>query len=519
MDHLNSLNVVSTYAVSIVISTVKFCSSASYAILLHHLRQYPGPLLAKLTELFAGSHAFKKDLHLEILRCHERYGPVVRLAPNRLVFNSITALQDIYQSDRVSKAYTYGNSVRNNVDNVFTARNKDVHRAKRKMIAPALSERAVKSFEPTVEDHITVYLKQILEASRTSRPVNMTERVKYLALDIVTKLSFGYPFDTQTKEENRFVSKALAFGLYRGNVWHHVYFLSRLWVYRVFDWVLFSAREKYSRLLEKMIRSRVAQGPNGERDFYSFISELGTDSDNVRKGELWWEAHFLVVAGSDTTATAVSATFFYLSRNPECYEKLAQEIQSTFVSAQDIKSGPQLASCHYLRACINEALRMSPSVPGTLWRSQDPNDGQPLIIDGHAIPKGTLFGVSAYAIHHNKAYFPDPFAFKPERWLEGHTPTTKPVHDAFAAFSVGSRSCPGKSMAYLERSLMLAKTLWYFEFEVAPGNLAGAGGGKVGGSPGRTRPQEFQLEDIFTARHDGPNLVFRPRGEHWRDLK
>lgn len=74
-------------------------------------------------------------------------------------------------------------------------------------------------------------------------------------------------------------------------------------------------------------------------------------------------------------------------------------------------------------------------------------------------------------------------------------------------------------MAYLERSLMLAKTLWYFEFEVAPGNLAGAGGGKVGGSPGRTRPQEFQLEDIFTARHDGPNLVFRPRGEHWRDLK
>lgn len=87
MDHLNSLNVVSTYAVSIVISTVsqvylreivsyspEFCSSASYAILLHHLRQYPGPLLAKLTELFAGSHAFKKDLHLEILRCHERYG-------------------------------------------------------------------------------------------------------------------------------------------------------------------------------------------------------------------------------------------------------------------------------------------------------------------------------------------------------------------------------------------------------------------------------------------------------------
>ncbi|KAG4222612.1 hypothetical protein PC116_g28914, partial [Phytophthora cactorum] len=297
------------------------------------------------------------------------------------------------------------------------------------MIAPALSERAVKSFEPTVEDNINVYLKGILEASQASQPVNMSERVQYLALDIVTKLSFGYPLDTQTKKENR------------------------LWVHGVFDWIFFENRVKYSRLLDKMIRSRVARGPNSERDFYSFISELGTDPANVRKGELWWEAHFLVVAGSDTTMTAISAAVFYLSRNPECYKKLVQEIRSTFTSAQDVKIGPQLASCHYLRACINEALRMAPPVPGTLWRSQDSNDNQPLVIDGHVIPKGTLFGVSAYAIHHNEAYFPDPFKFKPERWLEGHTPASKLAHAAFAAFSVGSRSCPGKPMAYLESSL------------------------------------------------------------------
>ncbi|OTB05175.1 hypothetical protein M426DRAFT_140399 [Hypoxylon sp. CI-4A] len=516
MDHLNSLNTTSSYAVSLIIFTLLFYTS--YAILLHPLRQYPGPLLAKLTELFAGSHAIRKDLHLEILRCHEKYGPVVRLAPNRLIFNSITALKDIYQNDRVSKAYTYGNSVRNNADNVFTARNKDLHRSKRKMIAPALSERAVKAFEPSMEDHTTVYLKQILEASQSSQPINMTDSIKYLTLDIVTKLSFGYSLDTQTSEENRFVPKALAFGLYRGNIWHHVFFLSRLWVYSVFDRML-GSREKYSRLLASMIRSRVARGSNGERDFYSFISELGEDTEKVRKGELWWEAHFLVVAGSDTTATAVTAAFFYLSRNPECYEKLAEEIRSTFATAQDIKSGPPLKSCHYLRACIDEALRISPSVPGTLWREQDPNDNQPLIIDGNFIPKGTLFGVSSYAIHHNKEYFPDPFAFKPERWLEGHALATKQAHDAFAAFSVGSRSCAGKPMAYLESSLILAKTLWYFDFEIAPGNLGGVGGGKVGGLSGRTRPQEFQLEDIFTAKHDGPYLVFQPRDEYWKDLE
>lgn len=68
------------------------------------------------------------------------------------------------------------------------------------------------------------------------------------------------------------------------------------------------------------------------------------------------------LAGGDTTATALSALFFYLSRNPEAYGKLADEIRTTFSSHSEIHGGPKLAGCRYLRACIEEALRMSPSV-------------------------------------------------------------------------------------------------------------------------------------------------------------
>ncbi|KAI1120849.1 cytochrome P450 [Nemania abortiva] len=486
------------FCVSLVVSCV--LTYASYLIFLHPLRKYPGPLLAKATDWFAGFHAFKKDLHLQIFEAHQKYGrtytpqvkgqligfpgtlalamigPVVRLAPNRLVFNTAEAFQDIYLNARVSKAYTYGSSVRNNVDNVFTARDKDVHRAKRKIIAPALTERAAKSFEPSLTGHIAIYLRQVLEASKTSEPLNMTEKARNLALDIVTELSFGRSLDVQTSDENRFVSGALAFGLLRGNIWHHVYYLSRLWAYSLLDRVFFESREKYSRLLNKLIRDRVARGQDGRRDFYAFITE-----------------------GSDTTATAMSATFFYLSRNRECYRKLAQEIRSSFASAEEIKGGPQLANCRYLRACIDEFLRMSPPVPGTLWRSQDPDDNRPLIINGDVIPKGTLFGVSSYALHHNEAYFPDSFTYKPERWLEARTPEKKLPYDTFAAFSAGPRSCAEKTVAYLKSSLMLARTLWYFDFETAPGVLD-----RGGTSKSMARPEEFHLEDIFTTRHDGP---------------
>ncbi|KAI1744957.1 cytochrome P450 [Xylaria scruposa] len=510
------------YAVSLLISSFVFY--AVYLILLHPLHEYPGPFLAKLTDLYAGAHAFGKTLHLMIHENHVKYGPVIRLAPNRLVFNTVTALHDIYKNDRVSKSYTYRSRGARIIENIFTTQDKAVHRRKRRIVGAALSERATKSLEPLVMRQIDVYLKRLLESSQTSELINFTERARWLALDIISSVSFGYHLEAQTKEENRFVVDAIAFGLHRSNILHHVYYLSRLALHKVTDTIVFHYRERYWRLLQKMIEARVARGKDGDRDFYSFISELSTEEGSIRQGELFSEASILMVAGSDTTATGLSATLFYLSRNPKCYEKLCAEIRSTFASGQDIKTGPQLAGCRYLRACLDEGMRMSPPVPGTLWRMQDPSDEQPLVIDGHVIPRGTLMGVSTYAIHHNEEYFPDSFAFKPERWLATGTSSeeeaaSKRMHDAFAVFSTGSRSCAGKALAYMESSLVLAKTLWYFDFESVPGELGDVGGGKLGGPPGRSRPDEYQLGDIFTASHDGPYLVFRARGEQWRDLE
>ena len=92
------------------------------------------------------------------------------------------------------------------------------------------------------------------------------------------------------------------------------------------------------------------------------------------------------------------------------------------------------------------------------------------------------------------------------------------MRDAFAPFSIGPRGCAGKSMAYLETSLVLAKTLWYFDFEVAPGELGEVGAGKVGLEEGRERRGEFQLYDLFGSSHDGPYLTFKTRGDFWKEL-
>lgn len=195
---------------------------------------------------------------------------------------------------------------------------------------------------------------------------------------------------------------------HRFNIYHHLYFLSRIEPTRLLNNLQNENRGKYWNLLQTMIKTRMGQDRHAQADLYSFITdEMDAQPDTLNAGAMWTEAHFFMAAGGDTVARLESAAFFYLSRNSEAYKTLAQEIRSTFDSGRDIQPGPQLASCKYLRSCINETLRMSPPSGSVHYREQDPEATQPLVVDGQVIPRGTLVAVSPYALQHNEAYFPD----------------------------------------------------------------------------------------------------------------
>ncbi|KAI1206912.1 cytochrome P450 [Annulohypoxylon truncatum] len=488
---------------------------ATYQIFLHPLHRYPGPLAAKLTDAYSGFYAFQRRLHLKTWQNQRAYGTVVRQGPNKLVFSTIKAIQDIYKNDRTTKPEAYialGPAL--TVAATLTARDRHVHRYKRQLVGQALSERFMRIFEPTMINQVDLFITYLLQSAKESIPVNITERSKYLSFNLAGLLGFGYDFGMQTSEENKFMPMMLEAGEYWSNIFFQWPNTRKFRLGLVFVQVLRQTRGKYLALVEKMITSRTKQEKDAQQDLYSILAgSLDTGAGGLRQSELWAEANLFLPGAGDTTKTALSSIFFYLSRNPDCYEKLAHEIRSTFKDGSEIR-GPALAGCHYLRACIDEALRMSPPAPGILWRDLHPgNDDLPFIVDGHVIPRGTTVGVNIYSIHHNEEYFPDPFSFHPERWLDDSaTPERKKImREAFIPFSLGPRGCAGKAMAYLEVSLVVAKTLWYFDFGRAPGGLGEIGAGAPGMGHGRERQGEFQLFDTFTASHDGPYLAFRSR--------
>ncbi|CAJ2513104.1 Uu.00g012230.m01.CDS01 [Anthostomella pinea] len=490
-----------------------------YRVLAHPLRHYPGPPLARLSDVYGAFYAWNRNLYLRTYADHLNYGPVIRQGPNKLVFNSVAAVHDIYANDRVSKSLSYvAYTVNPGKTNVINTVNKPVHRVKRKLVGAVVTERSMRTFEPTMTEQIDIFIKLLLPSPQGSsnNVVNMSTRCRHLGMDIAGYLGFGYALKLQTDNENRFLLPGMNGGLWRLNIYMQYPSLRKLGYEIVEIALTFIKGKGFLSTLTKMIQARLAQDKDAHHDLYAFMADAldAPDGDKISLSEIWTEGISFLPAAGDTTSATLSALFFYLSRNAHCRRRLADEIRSTFASSDEIRGGAQLTSCRYLRACIDEALRMSPPVPGTLWRQQLPQDGDaPWVVDGHVIPPGTQVGVSHYALHHNEEYFPDPFSFKPERWLPADEVSKEPSaanRAAFVAFSLGARGCAGKAMAYLEVGLVSAKTLWYFDFE--PASEYGALGRDT------NEMGEFLLHDVFTSSHDGPYLTFTPRGDLWKEL-
>ncbi|KAI1123712.1 cytochrome P450 [Nemania abortiva] len=495
-----------------------------YRLFFHPLSGYPGPLLAKITYGYGGFHAIKGRHHINMYKNFLKYGRVYREAPNRLLFNSLTAIQDIYLNSNITKGNAYRHSGSPEKPNLFNVRENAEHRHKRKVIGQVVSDRSLRSFSPVMRGEIEIFLQQLLRSSRQAEMVNMTTACNRLGIDVVGHLAFGCELKTQTETTNRFIPETMFSSVYMNNLYYTWPILGNL--APVLRWLAKNKVDMFSQAVAKMIAERTSQPTDSKPDFYAVVTGEG----GLHPSELWGEALFFVLAGGSTVATAICGALFHLSCHPDAYTRLATEIRQAFSSGHDILPGPKLASCTYLRAVIDESLRMTPPAPSPLWREPEilvSSTQQPFVVDGHIVPPGTEVGVHLWAIMHDPENFEDPFTFIPERWL---SPTDEDGGDtaerreararmrrAHVAFGLGDRSCAGKSMAYMETSLTIAKSFWYFDFERATGEA-----GKLGCGEGDKYPwdatDQFQISDVLGADHDGPNLIFKAHDEYWRDL-
>ncbi|KAF2872758.1 cytochrome P450 [Massariosphaeria phaeospora] len=496
-----------------------------YRLALHPLASYPGPLLARTTDIYMALYAYRGSRHLEFARLHAVYGPIVRTGPNSLSVNSATALKTIYGfRANVRKARFYEAFPANKkTTNVHSSIDKVAHARKRRVMSHAFSDSAIKSLEKYILANVRTACRLLGEGESGGEGVdekgwgrqwNVANWCNWVVFDIMGDLVFGKAFGMLESPVNRFAVELV------GNAAHrHLICGTHLTIHNWhLDKILFrkiaAQRGQYMQYSKAQAMERTKMGMDVDRkDFFYHL--LNAKDPETGKGfsmdELWGESNLLIIAGSDTTSTAMAGTFFYLAHNAAAMQKLCKEIREAFSDVEEIVSGPKLSSCSYLKACIDESMRMTPPVAGVLPREVLAGG---IDVDGHHIPAGIDVGVPHYAIHHNPDYYPRPFDYVPERWLAD--PAVNPLHaklveahSAFCPFSIGPRGCIGKGLAYAELTVTIARVLFLFDLRIAPGTTLGAGSKDL--EAGRTRVAEYQIEDRFASMKDGPTLQFRKR--------
>ncbi|OJD19071.1 hypothetical protein AJ78_00944 [Emergomyces pasteurianus Ep9510] len=511
-----------------------------YRLTLHPLAKYPGPLLGRITNWGTAIQASSGARHLSSRKEHEIYGPIVRTAPNTLSVNTIAGLTAIYASRNAnvqkSDWYRIFHAASRGASSTHSEVDPQSHAFRRRVLEHGFSGSALRSAEKYVHQNVDLwckYLAQDASESDSWTPArNMSDWCSYLSYDVMGDWTFGKRFNCIESDEHRYVPNLL---MERMKLLHTLSYLPLAHLVRrllgtpvmaLLAGKLAHAGVKYTQYSSSLMEARIAaekemsaSGKEPRKDFAHYL--LNAKDPQTGKGfslaQLRAESSLLIAAGTDTVASTMSATLFYLLNNPSTLKKLTVDIRSAFSSPDQI-DGNSMSGIPYLRACVDEALRLSPPAPGHLPREVLASG---LVIENDHIPPGTVVGASSYVIHHNPEYYPDPFKFRPERWIvDEHSAginspdAVSTARAAFCAFSLGRRGCIGKNIAYIELGVALAKLIYKFDMRL-PENRSekqATGGGVPDHEiPERRRSDEYQLVDHFLVGRDGPWVEFRAR--------
>jgi cytochrome P450 len=334
----------------------------------------------------------------------------------------------------------------------------------------------------------------------------------FFTFDVMSELTFGKSYNLLGSSENHYIIDGVLGQMQRFGFLLQYPLVEKLRLNRLLFPNAKAKAMRFNAKSRQIMEERKARGERGaatNNDVFSHL--LAANDSETGQGlsiqQLWVESNLLIIAGSDTSSTAMAALFFYLSRNPDAYARVTKEIRSVFNSPEEVCQGPSLSSCSYLRACIQEAIRLSPAVSAAMWREVLPGG---LTIPEHdlQIPAGCEVGTGIWSLNHSAKYFSDPLTFRPERWIteewSGGAEEVAVAKAAFASFSVGPRNCVGKGLAMTEIMLGMVAVLVRYDFRRAETRL-----GDVGEEQNGPLKGHFQTFWAFTSLKDGPYIQFR----------
>ncbi|KAF4610870.1 hypothetical protein D9613_007210 [Agrocybe pediades] len=432
----------------------------------HALSKYPGPRLAAFTTWYRAYYDILMDgawaQHLESL--HEQYGPIVRVGPNELHFGDPRAYNDIYgMGTRHTKQREMYRCFSTDLS-VFAMSDHHEAMQRRNLIGPFFSRRAILALERTVQGKIDLLVSRLLQYSNTNKPANLDLAFRSASLEVITAYCFAQSSSSQGKDPLDFdcdILRAIDQTLPMIWVFKHFPLIKTLLlgVPECFASVLkpstkgiLEQRKQMGAQIDEIMKDPSSlQNVDHETIYHHFLTPQPDSQRHppVTRDWLLDEGLYLRFAGSDTVGNTCTVAAYHILENRDVHRKLSQALKEAWPDKDLPPSYEVLEKLPYLTAVIKESLRMAHGVVSPLPRIVGPSDSE---IAGEIIPTGTVVSMGACMVHKNAEIFPDPMAFKPERWLaEGSTELEKYL----VSFSKGPRGCLGINLAMCELYLLI----------------------------------------------------------------
>ncbi|KAL9083357.1 MAG: hypothetical protein Q9165_008557 [Trypethelium subeluteriae] len=405
----------------------------------------------------------------ELKALHDKYGKIIRIAPDEISFIEGAAWKDIYMPKQghgpFDKWEIWLNRAVNGTYSILTAPTLHEHARIKRLLQHGFSDKALRAQEQMFHGHVNILIARIREAiSSGEKTLNMFNWYAWATSDIMGDLTFGESFGCLTEgKDHHWISILI----------HQFTAVINITCIRFFPIAqkLFQWYVPYSRILDRpreihkyaVEKVEKRMSTDVERpDYAYYLQRENKDNDKMSRSELETTLSALIVAGGETTAAFLSGITFYMVQHPEALYQVEKEVRDRFKTEDEITAAA-VWELPYFDACVKEGLRLCPAVPFGHPRVV-PKGGDQVL--GLPLPGGTKLTLMAYATYYSERNFKDAESFVPERWLEWNGYDDQ---SAFEPFSLGPRNCIGKNLALVELRIILARVLWNFNLRLPKG--------------------------------------------------
>lgn len=328
----------------------------------------------------------------------------------------------------------------------------DFWRRQRRLAAPAFHHQRIAAYGEIMVD----YTERMLATWRNGETRNIHEEMMQVTLAIVAKTLFN----AEVAGAARDVGAALDTIMHETTARMSMPFHLPLRVPTPGNRRFLKAINRIDAIIYRIAQERRASGTDTGDLLSMLIEAQDDDGSHMSDRQLRDEAVTLFVAGHETTALALSWTWYLLSQHPDVEARLVAEIHDVLGGhAPGVADLPQL---RYAEQIIKESMRLYPPV----WMVSPRLALRDVTIGGYHMPAGTILAIAPWVIHRDPRFYPDPERFDPDRWLPERSQTLPKY--AYLPFSGGPRICIGNSFAMMEAVLLLVAIAQRFRLELLP---------------------------------------------------